>query len=148
MKRYTLLMLAGLLLLTGCEIEVRRVTVDITPEDATLAPGETQTFTASTTSERETDFSWSADGGRFDNTVGETVVYTAPEEEGEYTVRARPTNGGNDFTTGTAEVTVSLTEEVEPVTANTDNSTTVGDEVTLEPDEIVVFEVTVPVSTC
>lgn len=147
MKRYIGLILVGLLLLTACEVEIRRVEVEVTPEEVTLAPGETQDFTASTTSERETDFSWRADGGRFDNSVGETITYTAPEEEGEYTVRARPTNGGNDFIEGRATVTVSLTEEVEPVTANTDAGAPVGDEVTLEPDEIVVFEVTVPVST-
>ena len=146
MKRYVGLILVGLLLLTACEVEIRRVQIDVTPEEVTLAPGGTQDFTASTTSERETDFSWRADGGRFDNSVGETITYSAPEEEGEYTVRARPTNGGNDFIEGRATVTVSLTEEVEPVTANTDASTPVGDEVALEPDEIIVFEVDVPSS--
>ena len=145
MKRTLGFILVGLLLLTGCEIEVRRIVIDIEPGNVTVAPGETVAFTATTTSSRQSNFSWRADGGRFDEATGETVMYTAPDSEGTYTVNARPLEGGNDFVEGSAEVTVRLTENVEPVTATT-SATTLLKEVAVPARGSVVFEVTVPAS--
>ncbi|MBW6454623.1 MAG: SBBP repeat-containing protein [Trueperaceae bacterium] len=66
---------------------VGAVGVAIDPTGAALAPGGTQSFTATVSGTLNTAVIWSATGGTLEGT-GNTVVYTAPEVAGIYVVTA------------------------------------------------------------
>jgi hypothetical protein len=60
------------------------IAVTLSPVTATIAPGETQAFTATATGTGVADVRWSASGG----TITQDGRYTAPAEGGSYAIRA------------------------------------------------------------
>jgi hypothetical protein len=60
------------------------VVVAVSPATASLAPGQTQQFTATVTGDSNTAVTWSASGG----TITAAGLYTAPASGGAYVVRA------------------------------------------------------------
>jgi hypothetical protein len=76
------------------------VTVSVSPQTVTLAPGGTRQFTATVTGSSNTAVSWSATCG----SVNTTGLYTAPGSTGSCTVRA--TSVADASVSGTATVTV------------------------------------------
>jgi plastocyanin len=87
--------------------------VNISPASATLEPGDTQTFTASTTCDGATlsgTYTWTVAGGTADTLSGDSIVYTAGSTEGSFDVTATDTANGDI----TATATVTIQEEVPP----------------------------------
>ena len=64
------------------------VSISVSPSEVTLAPGETQEFTATVLGGGDSEVEWSASGGDL-VASGSTAVFMAPAEAGEYTVTAR-----------------------------------------------------------
>ena len=91
------------------------VSIAVSPSEVTLAPGETQEFTATVQGARDALVEWSATGGDL-VASGPTAVFTAPTEVGEYTVTARSARDRGRWASAsvTVEASVSSPEE-EPV---------------------------------
>jgi hypothetical protein len=87
-------------------IQQCHVHVTVSPAEVTLAPGESQQFTATVTGEAGTAVTWSASGG----TIYEQAVYTAPSNPGTYVVTA--TSVANPRRVGTATVHVGCSQPV------------------------------------
>ncbi len=131
------LILVVVLFLAACSTSsppLGPVNVSITPGQATLAPGETREFTAIVSGTPDTDVTWSATGGEITGT-GNTVTYTAPAEEGSYTLTA--TSQADPGKQATATVTVSSTP-VEEITVAIDPTS-----VTLAPGATRSFSATI-----
>ena len=60
------------------------VTVTVSPNSVELAPGDTQTFSASVEGSDDTSVTWGSSGG----TIDADGLFTAPAEAGDYTVTA------------------------------------------------------------
>jgi pimeloyl-ACP methyl ester carboxylesterase len=98
----------ALLVLVACPLSEPvqdEVTVTISPEAVTLAPGETQEFTATVTGTSNMAVTWSASAGIVEGTDS-TIIYTAPDEIGSYTVAA--TSIADSSKSASAEVVVDL----------------------------------------
>jgi hypothetical protein len=78
--------------------------VVITPATVTLAPGDTQQFTATVSGSGSQEVTWAATGGTF-TTSGNTIIYTAGATPGTYSVVAA--SAADPGVTATAEVTIS-----------------------------------------
>lgn len=65
-------------------IQVRSITVAVTPDGNTVAPGTVRAFAAAVTGANNADVSWSASGG----TIDATGSWTAPATPGTYTITA------------------------------------------------------------
>ena len=63
------------------------VSIAVAPTEVTLAPGETQVFTATVMGDAGTGVMWSSSGGEL-VASGVTETFTAPAEVGEYAVTA------------------------------------------------------------
>ena len=98
-----------LLIMTACggnEVTPGTVTVSISPQQVTLAPDASHTFTAPVTGASDTSVTWTATDGTVDGT-GNTVTYTAPSEDGSYTLTAT----SNADTSKQATATITVTSE-------------------------------------
>ena len=80
------------------------VNIRINPQQVTLAPGARQSFTATvTTDSSDYRVAWTATGGTVEGS-GDTGIYTAPSEEGSYTLTA--TSEADTSKKATANITV------------------------------------------
>ena len=89
-RRSVLLVVLALVLVlvvAGCG-DRGGVSIWVSPSEVTLAPGESQEFTAGVQGARDALVEWSASGGEL-VASGVTAVFTAPAEVGEYSVTAR-----------------------------------------------------------
>jgi hypothetical protein len=80
--------------------------VAIEPATATLSPGDTQTFTATTTGgDNPPEYTWEVEGGTAStgNTTN-AIEYTAGNVPGEYTVTVTDTANGNAQATATVTI--------------------------------------------
>jgi len=84
------------------------VSVETTPSSATLAPGDTQEFTATILNATDTDVTWSVDGlfnGNINvGTITDSGLYTAPATSGTHTIVA--TSAADPTKSDTVIVTV------------------------------------------
>ena len=99
------------------------LSVNITPLNSTICPGETVAFT-STTSSAGTSYSWSATGGSFNSTTSANPVYTMMMP-GTYTITLQATNAAGCTTTETATVTVRDNDD--PICDPNSDSVNIGD---------------------
>ncbi len=111
-------------------------TVTVTPSAATLAPGESQPFTATVSGLADTSVTWAASCGSIAGT-GSAVTYTAPASEGTCTVTA--TSVADPTESASAVVTV-----VEPASVSVSLSPSAA---TLAPGGAQAFTATVTGST-
>jgi len=97
--------------------------VAIEPATATLNPGDTQTFTASTTGGENTPaYTWAipAAAGTANTTTGDTIEFTAGDTPGDYTITVTDTANGNVQATAAVKIeaevlcTVAVTQELIP----------------------------------
>ena len=95
------------------------VTISISPATADLEPGDTATFTATVEGSEDTDVSWEASGGSLE-ADGATATFTAPDEEGSYTVTA--TSDADETQSATATVTVAEDTTPAPPSDPTNNA--------------------------
>lgn len=65
-------------------IQVRNITVAVTPDGNTVAPGDVRAFAAAVTGANNADVTWSANGGVIDSTGS----WTAPSTPGTYRITA------------------------------------------------------------
>ncbi len=94
-----------------------QATVAIDPATVTLNPGDTQTFTATTTGGDNTPaYTWEVQGGTAgtgNTTTGDSIEYTAGNTPGNYTITVTDTANGNVQATAAvtieAEVTCTVT---------------------------------------
>ena len=122
MKKFSLIYLI-MLLLAACSVsediprqKYELVTVGLTPINASLAAGGEMEFTAAVLGIEDTSVAWTATGGSLAG-IGSTVVYTAPDEVGAYSVTA--TSAADPSISATATVTVEqTTEHPEPENPN------------------------------
>jgi hypothetical protein len=77
------------------------IVVAVSPATASLAPGQTQQFTATVTGDSNTDVTWSASGG----TITAAGLYTAPANGGAYVVRASSVASPGNTATAVVNVT-------------------------------------------
>ena len=97
-----------------CEAQA---TVAVDPATVTLNPGDTQTFTATTTGGDNTPaYTWEVQGGTAgtgNTTTGDSIEYTAGNTPGNYTITVTDTANGNIQATAAvtieAEVTCTVT---------------------------------------
>lgn len=66
-------------------IEVKLISVSVSPDGNTVPPSGSKTFTASVTGPKNTDVTWEATGG----SISATGVWTAPAASGTYKVKAK-----------------------------------------------------------
>ena len=84
-------------------IEVDNIQVSISPASVTLGNGQTSTFTATVTGSGDTSVTWSASGGTL-TPLGTTASFTAPNDDGVYTITA--VSNANNQRSANATVTV------------------------------------------
>lgn len=86
------------------------VSVAILPATATLAPGESKTFTAAVTGSTATAVTWSVSEGALGGAVTSAGKYTAPSTQGTYHVVATSQADTTKSATATVTVTASTTD--------------------------------------
>ncbi len=110
MKRFGILLV--LLLLSACTVSIVPDRVIVTPSERTVRPGEVVELSAEPNYDTNSRILWSLGPGDnrnaedvLDPAVGATTRYTAPQEDGVYTVYAE-TVDDNIIIRGSAEITV------------------------------------------
>lgn len=109
-------------------IQCQKVSVKVTPETVSVAPGARQAFAAEVKGTTNQAVVWSATGGKF----AEGNVWIAPEALGSYTITAKAQDGSNAFGTATATVVEQLTGSLVRVPDNAGNSVAFDGTVTLK----------------
>lgn len=86
-----------------------QLTISISPQSVSLAPGGTQTFTATVTGTANTALNWTATGGNL-SVNGNTANYTAPSATGTYTVTATSVADSSKNASASVTVTTSVSQ--------------------------------------
>ena len=85
----------------------RGISVSITPETATVAPGAKQQFTAIVSATSNKQVYWYVNGGSANGTISSNGLYTAPNVAPASPVTIRAVSAANSERQGTATVTIS-----------------------------------------
>ena len=129
------------------------VNISIDPQQVTLAPGASQSFTATvTTDSSDYRVAWEATGGIVNDPANHTITYTAPTEEGVYsltvtseadtskqataniTVTSEPDSGGPSITLQVIPAAVTFTEKGQSKVLEVKAYNEQGEEVALPSD--------------
>ena len=92
------------------------VSVSVAPAAASVAPGATQTFTATVSNASNTSVTWSVQEGTAGGSVSSVGLYTAPTVTGTYHIVA--TSSADASKSGVAAVSVHPIVTISPTTAN------------------------------
>lgn len=124
MKRLSYFVLLLILGLTACSVTITPNEVTIATNDQTVAPGAAVTLNASANFDTRIVWSVSSNDGRSPKDafskegVGENVVYTAPQDDGVYTIVASAIDSVS--IRDTVKITVDSFLGLDPVDAGTD----------------------------
>jgi hypothetical protein len=101
-------------------LAAQSVSVNITPAQATVAPGSTQSFSATVTGTANTAVSWSVLEGAVGGTIDMTGTYSAPGASGTYHVVAtsQAVTSSNAVATVTVAGTPTVVVTISPKTAS------------------------------
>ena len=130
MKRLYIFVLISMFALTACTVTVTPNEITISTNDKTVAPGEAVSLSATANFDTRIVWNVSSNDGRSPKDafskegVGETVVYTAPQNDGVYTITAAAIDSLS--ISDTVKITVDSFLGLDPQPAGTDLDATVG----------------------